>query len=711
MSNSQKNFLSIRSKLIAAVAMLLVASFMVVSSTYAWFTLSTAPEVTGITTQVGANGNLEIALYGGTLPINGMGNALNTNEANRTWGNIISLVDKDGKDMYGLSNIVLKPALLALGDGLTVDTTTPLVTPTYGADGRVKSLSKNGFYGAWNGTGFVRASGTNQGYGVRALGTASSMTAQQLLYANASSSLKTNLDAAYNAANLSLSANGSGLVTLILKGVSGRDSYCYIADDPSTTTDQDGNPIVETNELVALGNMISTLGQVPANLELAIKNFMLVAISNKQESIPDNDFNALVSTFNNTWGTTDGIFAQLKAGNSSITVEGKTIDVPSEIQTVIAAYNAINTKVAAASAAYDAIMKLPNATEPAYKVQYGTTVEPILNNLMDVTKMTVNDRPYSELIQLTDVEKINWAVGIVTETIQIGMLEGSGVYASIASLTKNIDAGFKAQNVMVTRGGVDYGPFNLSVRMYTTVATGNITNLSLAATVAFKEPAAKDAAADAVISDTYGYVLDFAFRTNASGSSLLLQQSATDRIYGDNAAGSETWGGGSYMEFSTMTGFGEAEVKNLMTHIRIVFVDTLTGEILAGAGLMANSATFDGTNVKATVALQEISTAVIPNTTLSKLVFGAFKGTDKQSQSIVELGQNEVTYISAYVYLDGETITNADIAAVSQLSTSGKLNLQFASSAELKPMDYSDLKNQGTQTPVTPEQGGGEQQG
>ena len=66
---SRDNYLSIRSKLVAAVAMLLVASFMVASSSYAWFTLSTAPEVTGIKTTVGANGSLEIALYTGQTEI------------------------------------------------------------------------------------------------------------------------------------------------------------------------------------------------------------------------------------------------------------------------------------------------------------------------------------------------------------------------------------------------------------------------------------------------------------------------------------------------------------------------------------------------------------------------------------------------------------------------------------------------------------------
>ena len=52
----------IRSKLTAAVAMLLVSLILLVSSTYAWFTLSTAPEVKNITTTVAGNGSLEIAL-------------------------------------------------------------------------------------------------------------------------------------------------------------------------------------------------------------------------------------------------------------------------------------------------------------------------------------------------------------------------------------------------------------------------------------------------------------------------------------------------------------------------------------------------------------------------------------------------------------------------------------------------------------------------
>ena len=109
---------SIRKKLIAAASMLLVACVMLISASYAWFTLSTAPEISGITTTVGANGNLEIALAdkstwnnpdgiltqpGATLA------AGDKKEANITWGNLI-----DVSDVYGLEGVTLLPSRLSL---------------------------------------------------------------------------------------------------------------------------------------------------------------------------------------------------------------------------------------------------------------------------------------------------------------------------------------------------------------------------------------------------------------------------------------------------------------------------------------------------------------------------------------------------------------------------------------------------------------------
>lgn len=700
MSNSQKNFLSIRSKLIAAVAMLLVASFMVVSSTYAWFTLSTAPEVTGITTQIGANGNLEIALNTtNKLPGTSMGLGT-TKDKNATWGNIIDLgiLDVSGNSAYGLDQIVLKPSMLAVTTSNKMDSEAALWTPVYGSDGRVSKVDKNGFYGTWNGTGFnLQGSNAEIGYGVRALGTVSSMTAQQLAFKNAASTVKTSLENFNNTANLSLIENGGALVTLILAGVT--------TENPEFTLDQ----------LAPVAALISKLESSLPDLEKAIKNFMLLVVANTQSQKSDAEFELIVDAFNANWSN---IFGQLKNDafktNYSITIPAfgeqgaVTFTVP-EAQQAYAAkfadvaktYDTIAAQVAAARTAYNNVVTTGEAVDWA-------GFQALLTPLMKVEALSINGKTYSELKTMKDENKmddlVNWGLDVLGVGVQVLMGEDSGVYEDIASVSKDINANFRTK-VQVSFNGTNVNRDNVSVRMYTKVA--GIVALDPAAV---PSPAARTGAdADAVITDTYGYVLDFVFRTNAEGSNLLLQQAATDRIYSDNTGASDTMGGGSYMEFTTQTGFGVDQVKDLMDNVRLVFVNTKTGELLVGGYLDTENAV-TGTTVKASVKLQAISVTdkivtgkneetgedIITDSPFPYIVWGEKLEAGKK-QIITALGQNEAEYISVYVYLDGTTIENADVAATSALSTSGKLNLQFASDAELKPMDYSDLKNQNSQ--------------
>ena len=181
----------IRNKMMAAVSMLMVSSIMMVSSTYAWFTLSTAPEVKNISTTVAGNGSLEIAL----MPTTGLfsdigtgfsstanGGSVALTAANTTWGNIINLSDTS----YGLNSVNLNPAFLNVRhsyseDGKVVatsetnfaDAAKPLIIAAYGEDGRPA--------GAMADTVIVKSyasgeSGATQGvfngnaYGVRAIG-------------------------------------------------------------------------------------------------------------------------------------------------------------------------------------------------------------------------------------------------------------------------------------------------------------------------------------------------------------------------------------------------------------------------------------------------------------------------------------------------------------------------------------------------------------
>ncbi|MBQ7670602.1 MAG: FIVAR domain-containing protein [Clostridia bacterium] len=110
---------TIKRRLSAALVMLLVSSIMLVTSTYAWFTLSTAPEVKGIDTSIAGNGSLEIALMptNGTFASIGSGRGASGNYAggaqvatvaNSNWGNIVNLSD----GTYGLDLITLRPAKL-----------------------------------------------------------------------------------------------------------------------------------------------------------------------------------------------------------------------------------------------------------------------------------------------------------------------------------------------------------------------------------------------------------------------------------------------------------------------------------------------------------------------------------------------------------------------------------------------------------------------
>ena len=140
------NTASIKRRLSAALIMLLVSSVMLVATTYAWFTLSTAPEVKSIDATVAGNGSLEIAL----LPADGAvgsinngrrgdsgtyagGNALATT-ANVSWGNLLDLSDAS----YGLGKLQLTPAH---AEATTAGGTTTLTfgTVSFGYDGRVKS--------------------------------------------------------------------------------------------------------------------------------------------------------------------------------------------------------------------------------------------------------------------------------------------------------------------------------------------------------------------------------------------------------------------------------------------------------------------------------------------------------------------------------------------------------------------------------------------
>lgn len=127
-----------KTKLTAALCMLLIAAVMMTTASYAWFTISTAPEITDLSSTVVTNETLEIALK----KTSGAPAESTTSDSGNqyTWGNIIDL---SAVNSYASLSKIVRPAKLYVKSGDTdanKANDNKLVYPKYGADGRISSL-------------------------------------------------------------------------------------------------------------------------------------------------------------------------------------------------------------------------------------------------------------------------------------------------------------------------------------------------------------------------------------------------------------------------------------------------------------------------------------------------------------------------------------------------------------------------------------------
>lgn len=205
-------------------------------------------------------------------------------------------------------------------------------------------------------------------------------------------------------------------------------------------------------------------------------------------------------------------------------------------------------------------------------------------------------------------------------------------------------------------------PYALASDLWT--YTGNTENIS----------------ANQTLVDVYGYCIDLSFRTNAVNSDLLLQTQGINRIYNDGQALTDTaMGAGSYMEFTIESSNYTLDMaKEYMKCLRIAIADTNTGYIYAYAALDMNAAEVAGFTIKAPVRLYNKYT-------------GAMLPADS-AQRICSLEQNLEKNLTAYVYLDGAQTNSSIVSAYDNRSMNGILNLQFSSSADLKPAVMEDLR-------------------
>ena len=171
--------------------------------------------------------------------------------------------------------------------------------------------------------------------------------------------------------------------------------------------------------------------------------------------------------------------------------------------------------------------------------------------------------------------------------------------------------------------------------------------------------------------------------------SFRLEPVALVRIY-DKNENDKTQGHGATMTFKGVEGFTEDQVRNLMNCIRIVFFDPTAGED-SQLTVFAN-AKLDMSKAKSTVDGLEAPIYIYKNVnTAGEKETAKYEEQPVKDNVITALQQNTPQKISCLVYLDGATIQNKDVAYNSSKSVTGKMNLQFASDANLVPMEYADL--------------------
>lgn len=661
-----KSYGGVKKKLMGAICMLLVASIMVVSSTYAWFTLSTAPEITGISTSVGANGNLEMALlntdtYGDMTTIKsavGDSSAVaskSVTESNITWGNLVNLDDQS----YGLDQIKLMPAALSVqtaeGGSYKVDLTSLLGTPVYGADGRVADISGKTYTGTWNTTANSWAYSTAKTeYGVRAIGANDNLTAQQAGLLTAKSDYNKALTAAKSIIQNALTTNGQNLASAV-----------------TTLAMNSTEATISTEQQTSIQAMVTAA-------DGALKQIDLAYIAVLKAAATTLDSTAYTAAIKLLEGIATYDEAVTKLNGQGVTVPGDLTTAAANLKTQKEAVTAAQTALSGVTPDYKtALTKLVDTSEVTIN-GYNATAK----SGEDAKNLMVDDGEGKTTINPTFMTAVITDGGAMVE-----MPDDSGVFAYIGSVAGNYAAATKV--TINNFKGLTLTDMPATIKTTATVDT------TVSAALNSVE-ANGTSTGNLSLSNTYGYALDMAFRTNAASSYLKLQTAAAQRVY-SNGSSEATQGGGSTMTFKADTDTAnngaavlkEAQVVSLMQAIRVAFIDPDDGTLYGIATLENITTAGNDGSMKGELTLKDVGDL---NTTEKTFNLDTRTANNGEEAKLMQLEQNAAKKLTVLVYLDGHGVDNGDVANAAS-SMTGTLNLQFSSSAELKPMENTALRN------------------
>ena len=668
----------VREKLSAAGLGLLVAAIVAVSASFAWITLSRAPEVTGIATTLSGNGSLEIALSkaDGSQPeeydIDENAPAkTDVVSSNLQWGNLVNLSDES----YGIDNLALRPAQLNTANLLN----SPLWGASYGGDGRITQLDSNYAYAKYKDGSFI----TSKDLGVRAIATYTTTIseASQAEYVR----VRDAVTAAHNAVNAAYGNERSGVAAKF--GALGTMISKYAQDKLDKA-----NP--GTNLAPYIGNMLPLYEMVQEVMEKQKDAY--VALANLQSYLHANNTGTVYTPL--TWKDLEDNKEAYNAQDSKTDSKNGVVSLVgledfikdlgiiekdiSLLHQYKADYEQNSTKYY-----WGSWSKTEKLDHPLYA---------IVADLIDYTSMTIDlndDGKERKVVSLgsSDASALLNADGKERKAYVYG-----GVLKRLEQMA--IDETYRINGRAECTIKVSYFlTITIYGKAYTKANGASDFSLNFTKSTEGKELVPSDQVAE----DTYGMVVDFWVRTNHETTKLtlegvtvlnesgeVLRYDGVNRIWGvtgDTEDGtltreSTTQGGGSCYVYYADTPEDQSRSLRLLEAMKVAFVSA-NGELLAQGEM--DTQNYWAQNGRITVPM------VLDSETKTTYTYTDEKNEEKIGRAITTLHMDDAQRITAIIYLDGTQLTNDMVLAASEIQ--GQLNLQFGSSENLKTVGDKNL--------------------
>ena len=655
---------------LAAVALLLVVStVMMISATFAWITLSRAPEVTGINTTISGNGNLEIALSDkdGLAPDEfdvdeSLTKGVNVTLSNLEWGNLINLSDPS----YGIDNLALRPAQLNTANLLG----SPLWGAVYAEDGRITALDSNYAYAMFNGTEFK----TSNEYGVRAIAsyTATISDSTQAKYKEMRDAVQA-ASSVVNQKYADVIKNFDSLGTMISK-------YAQDKLDKS-------NP--GTNLAPYLVDVLKVYNALDATM--AAQKDAYVALANFQLYMHANNTGGTYTPV--TWADLEASHANYNTTSADAVSKNGAISLVN-LSTFIEDLNLLETDISYLEKYRDEYQNNSTAYYWASGGDAKYNINNMISRLIDYSNMTIdlNDDGTEKKVSSLGASDATALLGANNKERKAYVYNGilrrveDNIIGPSYRLNGNAQCTIRVTYVLtITVKGKAY-----------TKASGPSTFES-----SFEKAKGTDlVAADQVAEDTYGMAVDLWVRTNAESTCLTLEGATAadengniirydgaNRIWGRvpsidtiYTTESTSQGGGSCYIYYADTPEDMARSLDLLDSMKVAFVSQ-GGSLLATAEM--DTVNYCAVNGRVTVPL------VLDTNTKTTYTYKDSMNQEVVGKAITTLTYDAAERITAIIYLDGTRLTNDNVLAASEIQ--GQLNIQFGSSKDLQTIGSNDL--------------------